>query len=103
CLRAIAATGDRTEIGGALYELEQEHAVIDALYARLREQLAPIAAGDADRLDADLVTRFAWCNRRHIGMEAEVVLPYAREMLDPAQRAELGERVAARRRHAVSA
>jgi hemerythrin-like domain-containing protein len=96
-LRAIAACGNRTEIGGTLYELEQEHAAIGSLYARLRAQLAPIAAGEVDRLDAELVVRFAWSNRRHISLEAEVVLPYAREVLDSAQRVTLGERMAARR------
>jgi hypothetical protein len=43
------------------------------------------------------VTRFAWLYRRHMDREGAAVLPFAREALDAAERASLGERMAARR------
>ncbi len=97
-VRAIAAKQDRGEIGGALYELQREHEVMNTLYAALRESLDAVAEGRGARLDAGEVARFAWLYRRHIRMEASTVLPYAREVLDANQRRRLGDRMAERRR-----
>ncbi|HLS86819.1 MAG TPA: hemerythrin domain-containing protein [Burkholderiales bacterium] len=102
-LRALAARGGRDEIGAALYELGQEHRAIDSLYAALRAQLEGIAAATAARLDGDLVERFCWLQRRHMGMEAEVILPFARSALEPRQLADMGGRMAARRQPSVVA
>lgn len=96
-VRAAAARGGRKEICATLYELEREHENMDRLYSELRAQLAAIEAGGSGRLDADLVARLAWIYRRHMRLEAGLVLPYAREVIAPAQRAALGDRMAARR------
>jgi hypothetical protein len=49
------------------------------------------------QLDQEEVRRFAWLQRRHIDRETAALLPFAREVLDAAERAALGERMAARR------
>jgi hemerythrin-like domain-containing protein len=96
-LRARAALAGRPEVAAAIDELEREHETMEGQWARLRARLVAVAAGEA-RLDTEDVARFAWLYRRHMDREATAVLPFARETLDPAQRALLGERMAARRK-----
>jgi hemerythrin-like domain-containing protein len=100
-LRTAAARDGRDEICATLYELEREHESMDRLYAELRAALEAIAAGESARLDTELVRRFAWIYRRHMRMEADLLLPYARQVIAPSQRAALGERMAARRQAAA--
>lgn len=95
-LRTRAAEHGRAEIAAVIEELEREHASLGAQWQRLRQRLAAIVAGEG-RLDADEVTRFAWLYRRHMRQEGGAVLPFAREALDRADCAALGERMAIRR------
>jgi len=99
-LRAAAARDGRHEIGATLYELEREHENMDRLYSEVRARLDAIARGEAvhPALDADLVTRFAWIYRRHMQLESDLLLPYARQAIESSQRAMLGKRMADRRR-----
>ncbi|HEY8252389.1 MAG TPA: hemerythrin domain-containing protein [Burkholderiales bacterium] len=99
-LREAAARDGRDEICATLYELQREHQSMDRLYAQVRAELQAIAVGESARLDAELVARFAWIHRRHMRMEGDLLLPYARQAIGPAQRAALGERMAARRQAA---
>jgi pyridoxamine 5'-phosphate oxidase len=96
-LRVRAAGQGRAEIAAAIDELQREHETMDAQWKRLRERLRAIAAGDA-RLDPEQVARFVWLYRRHMDREGTAVLPFAKQSLDSAQRAALGERMAARRK-----
>ena len=96
-LRTRAAALGRIEIAAAIDEIEREHATLDAQWRRLREALGRIAAGREARLDAGEAGRFAWLYRRHMDREAQLVLPFAREALGAADRAELGARMAKRR------
>ena len=98
-LRGRAGVAGRPEVAAAIDELEREHETMDGQWTRLRERLLAIAGGEA-RLDPEDVARFAWLYRRHMDREATAVLPFARETLDEAQRASLGERMAARRKSA---
>jgi hemerythrin-like domain-containing protein len=99
-IRAAAARDGRHEIGATLYELEREHENMDRLYSEVRARLDAIAGGQAGQpaLDADLVTRFAWIYRRHMQLESDLLLPYARRVIESSQRAMLGARMAERRR-----
>lgn len=94
-LRTKAAAAGRVEIAAAVDELEREHATMERQWRHLREQLQ----GNA-RLDDEELARFAWLYRRHMDRESAALLPFAREALAPAERAALGERMAARRRTA---
>jgi hemerythrin-like domain-containing protein len=98
-LRGRAGVAGRPDVAAAIEELEREHGTMEGQWTRLRERLLAIAGGEA-RLDPEDVARFAWLYRRHMDREATAVLPFARETLDPAQRASLGERMAARRKTA---
>jgi hemerythrin-like domain-containing protein len=95
-LRVRAAAQGRAEIAAAIEELEREHETMNSQWERLRQRLLAIAEGEP-RLDIEEVTRFAWLYRRHMDRESAAVLPFAREALDSAERAALGERMAARR------
>ena len=97
-LRSLAAERGRPEIAATIDELEREHASMDALWGELRAALDAVAGGRGPRLGAEAVARFAWLYRRHMEREAAAVLPFARQALAAAQRAALGERMAARRR-----
>src|SRR2546425_659439 len=90
-LRTRAAAQARADITTAIDELVREHETMDAQWKRLRERLLAIVAGEP-RLDVEEVARFAWLYRRHMDREATAVLPFARQALDPATRAELGKR-----------
>ena len=96
-VRVRAASLGRIEIAAAIDELEREHDTLDAQWRRLREALSAIGARRAARLDAGEAGRFAWLYRRHMEREAQLVLPFAREALGAADRAELGARMAKRR------
>jgi pyridoxamine 5'-phosphate oxidase len=95
-LRTRAAAQGRIAIAAAIEELEREHETMDAQWRRLRQRLLAVTEGEP-RLDVEEVTRFAWLYRRHMDREGTAVLPFAREVLDAAERAALGERMAARR------
>ncbi len=102
-LRALAARQCRIEIGATLADLEFEHGFMDSLYSRLRPRLLEIAAGKAAALEAELVGRFADTYRRHIRVEADLVLPYAREVLGAQELEAMGRRMSARRTHRAAA
>jgi hemerythrin-like domain-containing protein len=96
-LRTRAAALGRIEVAAAIDEIEREHATLDAQWRRLREALGQIAAGRKAGLDAGEVGRFAWLYRRHMDRESQLVLPFAREILGAAERAEFAARMAKRR------
>jgi hemerythrin-like domain-containing protein len=95
-LRARAAAQGRAAIAAAIEELEREHETMNSQWERLRQRLLAVTEGEP-RLDLEEVKRFAWLYRRHMEREGAAVLPFAREALDAADRAALGERMAARR------
>ena len=95
-LRMRAAARGRPEIAAAVDELEREHGSMDSQWRRLRQRLLAITEGEP-RLDSEEVARFAWLYRRHMEREMAALHPFAREALDAAELASLGERMAARR------
>jgi hemerythrin-like domain-containing protein len=95
-LRTRAAALGRSEIAAAIDELEREHGVMERQWQRLRHKLDAIGAGASPAFDEDEIARFAWIYRRHIDRETQLVVPFAREVLTPEERAELSARMAAR-------
>lgn len=93
--------GERFEISAIVNEIQADHATLKAQWRRLQHLLEAIARGDDATLAAEDVAGFAWLYRRHLEKETAVVLPFARETLTAADRAALGERMAARRRMKV--
>ena len=100
-LRRLAAERDRPEVSAVINGLEEDHATMNAQWARLRTRLAAIIEGRDCRLDAEDVGGFAWLYRRHMEKESALVLPFARETVGETDRAVLGGRMAARRRIAA--
>lgn len=97
-LRRRAAEQERAEISAVINELEADHRTMELQWSRLRERLSRIAQDNGAELSATDIAGFAWLYRRHIEREAAAVLPFARQALSEAERARLGERMAARRR-----
>ena len=97
-LRRLAAERDRPEVSAIINGLEEDHATMEGQWSRLRARLDAIADGRDARLDAEDVAPFAWLYRRHMEKEAALVLPFAREAISETERAELGGRMAARRK-----
>ena len=95
-LRTRAAARGRAEIAAVVDELEREHETMDSQWRRLRERLLAITEGEP-RLDREEVARFAWLYRRHMDREMAALHPFAREALEAAELAAMGERMAARR------
>ena len=100
-LRERAAELGRPEVAAVIDELERDHDTMRLQWSRLRERLDALARGvEAALIDEDIVG-FCWLHRRHMAHETAAILPFAREALDPLERAALGERMAARRRDAA--
>ena len=101
-LRRLAAERDRPEVSAIINGLEQDHATMEVQWSRVRARLDAIAkggeAGRSASLSAEEVAPFAWLYRRHMEKESALVLPFAREAIGETERAELGCRMAARRR-----
>lgn len=97
-LRERAGELERPEVAAVIDELEREHATMHLQWSRLRACLEALAGGADTTLTPADVTAFAWLYRRHMEKETAAVLPFAKEALDAAERAALGERMAARRR-----
>jgi hemerythrin-like domain-containing protein len=96
-LRRYAGAAGRGEVLAALDELAREHRSMNEVYARIRPRLEDIAEARSPRLDIEQVAHFAWLYRRHIMREEALAFAYAAEVLTPAERAELGARMAHRR------
>jgi len=96
-LRRYAGEAGRGEVLDALDELAHEHRSMDEVYARIRARLDDIAEARSPRLDIEQVAHFAWLYRRHIMREEALAFGFAAEVLTPAERAELGARMAQRR------
>jgi hemerythrin-like domain-containing protein len=96
-LRERAAQQGRAEVCAVINELESDHRIMELQWSRLRAQLDAIQRADDAALRPDDIAAFAWLYRRHIEKEAALVLPFAKEVLRPHERAALGERMAARR------
>jgi hemerythrin-like domain-containing protein len=100
-LRERAAERGRPEIAAVIDELERDHDTMRLQWSRLRERLDALSrGGEAALIDEDIVS-FCWLYRKHLERETAAILPFAREALDALERSALGERMAARRRHAA--
>ena len=80
-----------------LYRLKEDHRRLDALWERMRERLAAIAAGRDGALTAALAAEFRNAYESHIALEEAHLLPLARRVLDPRILEALGSRMASRR------
>ncbi|THF64378.1 hemerythrin domain-containing protein [Pseudothauera rhizosphaerae] len=75
-----------------------DHQRMFAAWAQMHERLAAIAQGEGEELSAAQVEEFATRYRQHIAREEGELLPWARELLNEADVAALGETMTARRR-----
>lgn len=75
-LRRRAAMTGRPELGGALYELEMEHDKMERMFRSLRPGIEKIAHGLPAELRPEAVAHFAWVYRRHLRVEAQVLVPF---------------------------
>jgi hemerythrin-like domain-containing protein len=100
-LRERAAELGRPEIAAVIDELARDHDTMRLQWSRLRARLDALARGTGESLIDEDIIGFCWLYRRHLARESAAILPFAREALDAHERGALGERMAARRRHAA--
>jgi hemerythrin-like domain-containing protein len=96
-VRAHAKQQGRQDLIMAIRQAELDHAVMCDIYAVLRRQLVAMALRSSRRLDSKWAERFAWLCRRHITNEAGLIMPYAAQALEAAQREALEALMRARR------
>ena len=96
-LRDKAAELGRPEVSAVMNEVEADHATMDLQWSRARQQLDAIACGGEFVLAPSDIAGFAWLQRRHMAKEAALILPFAKEALDAAEKRALGERLSGRR------
>lgn len=92
--------GPDDELDYVLALLSEEHEVDEGYYLNLLEPLSVIASGlelAETQSFAHDARAFAVFQRRHLGWENVTVLPLARKRMSPADQAELGRCMAARR------
>jgi pyridoxamine 5'-phosphate oxidase len=96
-LRAVAQGDDAATLQALAPVILQDHHDMDALWQDLRAQLAPIAEGAAAQLSAVTVQRFAQRYTAHMEREESIMAPMALRLFSPAQMAQMGQSMQARR------
>ena len=81
-----------------LTEIAIEHITLEGMWARLREQLLAVNAGDAAALDTHLSQAFVQRYRGHIDHEEGELLPLAQQVLSTDELERIGGAMSARRR-----
>jgi hemerythrin-like domain-containing protein len=93
-----ALPGDEaTRVKVLVQHLVADHREMEALWARLRKTLEPLARGEASSLDMELVTRFVGLYARHMTAEESEVLTLAERFLPHKVLVEIGQAMAQRR------
>lgn len=94
----LAAAPDDAELAAAIAGLRAEHLQMADLWLQVRELLMMVGEGRmADLARNNLAERFADCYQRHAAAEEAGVFAAAQRLLSPAQLAQLGLSMAARR------
>jgi hemerythrin-like domain-containing protein len=91
------APADRCRAEGLVRSLLADHQELFAAWAVLRERLEAIEAGTASNLPDRDVEFFTLQYRNHIECEEAMLFPLLRQYFSPADLAELGRRMSARR------
>ena len=89
--------GARPDLAGLCSEIERDHVALGERWQRLRPRLAAVAVGRSGFLPLREVEAFRADYAAHIAKEEATLLPRAKEALDEAMLAEIGEEMAARR------
>ncbi|SMC16730.1 Hemerythrin HHE cation binding domain-containing protein [Andreprevotia lacus DSM 23236] len=93
-LLAVAGSALQAELAA----LQQEHAQLLPLWPPLRAVLVAVQAGASPAWPAAAAADFAARYHAHVSREETMVYPHAEQLLPAAMLAQLGERMAARRR-----
>ncbi len=96
-LQAVAQGEDAATLAVLVPSILQDHDAMDAMWQTLHEELALIAAGSTASLSAPLVLAFAERYLGHMEREEVHIAPMAKRLFSPAQMAQLGAAMQARR------
>ncbi|MET0856758.1 MAG: pyridoxamine 5'-phosphate oxidase [Telluria sp.] len=96
-LQAVAQGEDAATLAVLVPSILQDHDAMDAMWQTLHEELALIAAGSAATLSAPVVLAFAERYLGHMEREEVHIAPMAKRLFSPAQMAQLGAAMQARR------
>jgi hemerythrin-like domain-containing protein len=93
-LREKAAERGRPEVSAVINEVEADHAAMDLQWSGIRQCLDALTRGEQSVFAPSDIAGFAWLQRRHMGRETALILPFAKETLDAAEQQALGGRMA---------
>jgi pyridoxamine 5'-phosphate oxidase len=96
-LQAVAQGEDAATLAVLVPSILQDHDAMDAMWQTLHEELALIAAGSAATLSAPVALAFAERYLGHMEREEVHIAPMAKRLFSPAQMAQLGAAMQARR------
>ncbi|MES2758330.1 MAG: pyridoxamine 5'-phosphate oxidase [Pseudomonadota bacterium] len=96
-LQAVAHGEDAATLAALVPSILQDHDDMDAIWQNLHEELAWIAAGSAATLSAPAVQAFSERYLGHMEREEIHIAPMAKRLFSPAQMAQLGAAMQARR------
>ncbi|WP_426175052.1 pyridoxamine 5'-phosphate oxidase [Massilia sp. TWR1-2-2] len=96
-LQAVAQGEDAATLAMLVPSILQDHDAMDAMWQTLHEELALIAAGSAATLSTPVVLAFAERYLGHMEREEVHIAPMAKRLFSPAQMAQLGAAMQARR------
>lgn len=86
-----------SDAAALMQQLLQDHQNMDALWAKLRDLLLEVAAGNLAELDRKLVADFTLAYGKHVMLENMKLLPLSARILSPELLKQIGNNMAARR------
>ncbi|MBC7684047.1 MAG: pyridoxamine 5'-phosphate oxidase [Bdellovibrionales bacterium] len=96
-LQASAQGEDAALLASLGPGIVDEHRQMDAMWQGLHEQLSAVASGASTELRSNEVRRFADMYSAHMEREEGYIAPMAKRLFSPAQMAQLGQAMQARR------
>jgi pyridoxamine 5'-phosphate oxidase len=96
-LQSVAEGEDAATLAELVPGILRDHDEMDAMWQRLHEELAAIAAGRGQALSAAAVEQFSQRYLDHMEREETRIAPMAKRLFSPAQMAQLGEAMQVRR------
>ena len=96
-LQSVAQGEDAATLAELVPGILRDHDEMDAMWQSLHEELAAIAAGSGQALNAGTVEHFAQRYTAHMEREETRIAPMAKRLFSPEQMAQLGEAMQVRR------
>ncbi len=97
CVRRRVNDAERAELLSIMEQIEQEHEVIEGLWAQMEPALLAVSEGQQAEIPADVVDEFVTKMRAHLDVEERQLLPRAHAFIQADDLPEIGKNMALRR------